>query len=172
MNAIEVTPLEVYHIIRVWASQRLHAFPYWDFDDICNEAYLIAIKKLDTYDPSRGTLANFLWGRLYEPLFRRYAQLNGLRIERTYTTEKGKRKYGTRQIFRWEYQTQSLPNTPYRKKDDYLDWDTSKLSKTSLSIYSLLGRGHSQAECARLLNISESAVSQQIRVMRGVLKKQ
>jgi hypothetical protein len=75
-----------------WARNALKSFPNWEFEELHNEAFLIAVHLVRSgrYKPERAKLSTFLWYALPLDVRHRYRKANG---ERYLKTEDGKSKY-------------------------------------------------------------------------------
>ena len=75
-----------------WARSSLCTFPKWEFEELHNEAFLIAVHLVESgrYKPERAKLSTFLWHALPLDVRHRYRKQNG---ERYLKTTDGKTKY-------------------------------------------------------------------------------
>lgn len=75
-----------------WARSALSTFPKWEFEELHNEAFLIAVHLVRSgrYNPDKAKLSTFLWYALPQEVRHRYRRQNG---ERYLKAENGKYKY-------------------------------------------------------------------------------
>ena len=75
-----------------WARRSLPSFPRWEFEELHNEAFLIAVHLVRSgrYKPDRAKLSTFLWHALPLDVRHRYRKANG---ERYIKNEDGVTRY-------------------------------------------------------------------------------
>ena len=99
---------EIAVLTRNWSRKSLPMFPKWEFEELHNEAFLIAVHLVQSgrYKPERSKLSTFLWHALPLEVRHRYRKANG---ERYLKTADGKTKYR---------KTEFVSNDLVRKKQE------------------------------------------------------
>ena len=92
MGNIKINQEQVCELTQRWARQALWMFPRWELPELHNEAFLVAMRLIQSgrYKPQKGALSTFLWHALPMDVRHRYRNANG---ERYLTDVDGKRRY-------------------------------------------------------------------------------
>jgi len=170
MEPEPIGQLDLYLLLREWVRPRLSWFPRWTFDDILHEAFIVALEKLDGFDPQKGTRWTYLNPRLFDPLWTKYMHLEGYRIDRERTREKWMRRRPVRVVITMgrlpEAQADPEPGSHPGSHSGSHQIPARWSSPAAQDLAGLLMRGLTAAQAARARGVSQSAASQMIRKMR------
>jgi len=154
--------IDLYAFVRGWTGKRLREFKRWDFDEIANEAFLAAVKVAPTHDPDKAPLHLYLTLRIYEPIKRRYAYCNGIRIIRQRSgLGWERREYHSFEIL--DPKPQEIEAEPQRETIELPEFNG-----IAAEVVGLLARGLTRAQCARSMDVSGAYISQ---IATGIRKR-
>ena len=159
------TDLEIYELCVDWAKFRPFSFPQWDMDDIINEAFIHAKRFYDIYDPNGASFKKHLDIRLYEPVRRNYAKSIGLRISRE-THADGRKNQGRRKFVKMIYNNLFVDTEKRLTTNFVAPTDLPFIPEEHRDLVQLLLLGNNQRQAAAALNVTESAVSQRMVLLR------
>lgn len=146
---------ELYESLRDWVAPRLSWFPRWTFEDILHEAFIVALEKLDGFDPQKGSRWSYLNPRLFEPLWRKYMHLEGYRIDRQRVAGKWMRRKAVKVVTLLPRLPDPVqpPNEPQDIRIP--DWSNPERDDTA----SLVMRGLRPMHVAAARGVTQAAVS-------------
>jgi len=153
---------EVLRVCHEWTRCLITRFPRWEFDDVVHEAFLNAVRMTTRFDPAKGTLKWYLWTRLYDPVFRRYCRLHGIKVTRP---KKGK-QLGKRSYRQLEQNVIRMPDVVWEPPRTDLVVTIPNVTSSERTVISLLSKGHSQLQISQWVGVSQSRISQLVKSIR------
>jgi len=145
---------EILEICGGWAKQKLDLFSDWCFDELWAESFVCAHKIMHRYDATRSKLSTFLWNSLWDPVFHSYARERGIWVQYNTTGVGKRRSYST--PWRWLDETYDAPAPQHD------DRDPVRFSTGHDDLDQLFGRGLTQAQVARALEMSPGTLSSKL----------
>lgn len=158
MESRKVRPGLLPMVIR-WSCDKRDSFPKWELDEVIAEAFLAAHQIEHRYEEKRGSFIAFLYSSLYCPVSRSYFKAFSITVT---GKREGKRIYRQR----WS-QLQGTPKDTYVPKDKVrITWHDED------GMLQLLARGFTARQTAAIIGVTESRISQRLRVLRENASKQ
>lgn len=158
MESRAVRP-DVFPMIVRWSCDKRRSFPRWELNEVISEAFLAVHQIEHRYEEKRGSYLAFLYSSLYCPVSRSYFKAFSITVN---GKREGKRIYRQR----W-CQLESMP------KDTYVVEDKVRVNLPDHDgMLQLLARGLTARQTAAVIGVTESRISQRLRVLRENSSKQ
>lgn len=156
MEPGQVEPDRLAYILRKWCNNKREFFYRWEFNELYNEAFIAAHHIAHRYNPTKGSYAAFLFTSLYCPVSRSY-------FKHTCTQCSQPRSGGVRVYRTREFTVDELPEVPWY---DTHDEHQGMLNETHPDWMHLIARGLTQRQVGRVVQVSESRISQRLKQAR------